>query len=896
MILAAFDRRLLALSLFFTVAQAFTQEPFITTWESTAGGMEITIPTFGPDYDYDISWRLVGDPNEEGSAFNQSGNFSITFANSGIYEVAITGNFPRIFFNNGGDRLNILSVEQWGDIAWTSMYRAFYGCENLIINATDAPNLTNVNSCQQMFRNCMSMNGDINHWNTSNVQSMSSMFSGATSFNQNLSDWDVRNVQSMSYMFFGATSFNQNLSDWDVSNVLSMSSMFEGATSFNQNLIDWDVRNVEDMSYMFFGATSFNGDISNWETSNLQHMFRMFQDASNFNSDLSNWNTASVRDMRHVFKDAVSFNQDIGNWDVGMLTSLLEMFDGASSFNQNLNNWNVSNVDDMTSVFRGATSFNGDISNWQTENVRLVSEMFSGATSFNQDIGNWDVGNIQSMNRMFEGASSFNQSLGDWDISSVGAFISMLSGTGINTGNFDATLIGWSTLLGGETRIPTNIYWDSNLTYCAGEEARNLLDNTYNWVFVAGSKDCTQTITFSELADKVYGDAAFNLTATTNSNLPVSFSVPAENTVATVTDGLVNIMGAGTTQITASQSGDGSYDAAENVAVDLIVNPSPLNISVENATRNYGSENPSFLISYEGFVLAEAEGDLTSLPTAISEATQTSGVGNYPIIASGASSPNYAITYEEGTLTIEKETLTVTADDQSRSYGAANPDITLTYSGFVLDQDEGVLDTAPTTVTEANTDSPPGTYAITFTEGADDNYHFEYEPGLLTIAKAPLMVSADDHVIKEGDAIPELNVSYDGFVNNDNESVLAQAPTATTTAMISSPVGIYPITVSGGQDENYDFQYEDGILIIEKVLGLPESNIRVYPNPAQDFIQIESDEVTRVEIYDLGGKLQRRPKGNKIVDLTGLKPGVYLMTLSNDAGDLLGTYRLVRID
>ena len=52
--------------------------------------------------------------------------------------------FPRIYFNNGGDKDKLLTIEQWGTGHWTSMSSAFYGCSNLAGQASDAPDLSGV--------------------------------------------------------------------------------------------------------------------------------------------------------------------------------------------------------------------------------------------------------------------------------------------------------------------------------------------------------------------------------------------------------------------------------------------------------------------------------------------------------------------------------------------------------------------------------------------------------------------------------------------------------------------------------------------------------------------------------------------------------------------------------
>src|SRR5690606_17749612 len=110
---------------------------------------QITIPTTGGGYNYDVQWVSVADATVRGSLTGQTGDVTITFPAPGMYQVSIAGDFPRIYFNDGGDKEKILAVEQWGTNSWTSMERAFYGAANLQVSATDAPDLSGVSS---MFR------------------------------------------------------------------------------------------------------------------------------------------------------------------------------------------------------------------------------------------------------------------------------------------------------------------------------------------------------------------------------------------------------------------------------------------------------------------------------------------------------------------------------------------------------------------------------------------------------------------------------------------------------------------------------------------------------------------------------------------------------------------------
>ena len=97
----------------------------------------------------------------------------------------------------------------------------------------------------------------------------------------------------------------------------------------------------------------------------------------------------------------------------------------------------------------------------------------------------------------------------------------------------------------------------------------------YNIGYVPGALTVSaigQTITFGTLAVKTYGDAPFSLTATADSGLTVSYA-SSDPTVASVSGSTVTILKAGTTTITASQSGDGNHNAATQVAQALTVNP-----------------------------------------------------------------------------------------------------------------------------------------------------------------------------------------------------------------------------------------------------------------------------------------------------------------------------------
>ena len=353
------------------------QAPFITTWKTDNPGSScsscITIPTTGAGYSYDVDWENDGTYD----VFGVTGNITHDYGTTGTYQVAIKGNFPRIFFDNSLDHEKITSIDQWGDIVWASMERAFFGCRNLEGLATDIPDLANVTSLASMFGIVPLFNEDIGGWDVSNITDMAGMFAGASTivslFNQDIGNWDVSNVTDMRNMFGQANRFNQDIGGWDVSSVTNMRGMFSNASDFNQDIGGWDVSSVTSMSLMFTNAPKFNQDIGNWDVSSVTLMEFTFQNANAFDQDISNWDVSNVTNMSDMFNSATSFNQDISAWDVSTVNHMMGMFENATSFDSDLGSWDIASVTDFRNMldFCGMSAINYDntLIGWATQNV-----------------------------------------------------------------------------------------------------------------------------------------------------------------------------------------------------------------------------------------------------------------------------------------------------------------------------------------------------------------------------------------------------------------------------------------------------------------------------------------------------------------------------------------------
>ncbi|MEP2279936.1 BspA family leucine-rich repeat surface protein [Maribacter sp.] len=322
-----------------------TQEPFITIWQTDIQGAtennQIRIPAH-PDeyYDYKVDW---GDGTTD---YNVHGTKIHTYESPGIYEVTISGEFPRIYFNGSWDFPKLLSIEQWGDNLWTSMEQSFSKCRNLDIKATDIPNLELVTDYSYAFASCESLIGNpsMNNWDVSNAKKMTGIFTSALSFNQDIGDWDVGNVVEMISMFSNADSFNQNISNWNLASAESIRAIFSGAKSFNQDIGNWDVSNVTNMSHAFYNTGNFNQDISNWDISKVVYIDYMFFGAKAFNQPIGKWNTSNLTSIKGLLWAAPSFNQTLADWDIGNISRMDNFLSGTalsmSNYDDTLIGWN----------------------------------------------------------------------------------------------------------------------------------------------------------------------------------------------------------------------------------------------------------------------------------------------------------------------------------------------------------------------------------------------------------------------------------------------------------------------------------------------------------------------------------------------------------------------------
>ncbi len=340
----------------------------------------------------------------------------------------------------------------------------------------------------------------------------------------------------------------------------------------------------------------------------------------------------------------------------------------------------------------------------------------------------------------------------------------------------------------------------------------------------------TATVTGSNVKSPT-GTVTFSDGATTLGTSSLSGTGPITATIST------SLLSAGTHSITATFNGDGFFDPSTSTATNVVIAPAALTVTANDKTRQYGQTNPSF----DGTITGIKNADNVTA-TFTTTATPASPVGTYaitPVLADPDNKlGNYTVTSNNGTLTITQALLTVSANNKSRTYGAANP----TFDGIVsgIQNGDNITATFTTTATPA---SPVGTYAISPVLADPDNklgnYTVTSNNGTLTITPALLTVIVNNKSRGYGAANPVLDGIINGIQNGDNITAIYS-----TTATPASPVGVYPITPQLSDPDNklgnYTVTINNGTLTITQALLTVSANnkSRTYgaANPALDGI------------------------------------------------------------
>jgi len=373
-----------------------------------------------------------------------------------------------------------------------------------------------------------------------------------------------------------------------------------------------------------------------------------------------------------------------------------------------------------------------------------------------------------------------------------------------------ATITGSTVhIIGAGTAIITASQGGNDLYYSAIDINATLTVNK-----------AVQTITFGALAPRTYGDPDFNAGAMASSSLPVTYT--SNNTdVATVSGNMIHINGTGNVIITATQAGNENYYPAADIQQGLIVVKAEQYISFSPlGTHTYGDPdlNPAATASSGLSVVYNSNN--ADVAVISGNAIRVVGVGSADITASQPGDQNYNPAPDvTQTLTINKAGQVITFPAiapvvygvASFSAGASSTSgLTVTYSSD---------NTSVAEVTDGKIYiRSAGNSNIIASQAGNNNFNPAEDIIVnITVNKAQLTITADNKSKPFLSANPALTYTCSGFVYGETAAVLDTPPMSSTTAEADSPAGDYVITISGGNDNCYNFNYINGILTITKI-------------------------------------------------------------------------------
>ena len=221
---------------------------------------QFTVPTVSAGtYDAYVDWG-DGSDIENITTYNDA-RWTHTFAGgAGTYEVKIWGTFVGWVFDDGGDDDKILDIKQWGIYSVEGdIQKAFRGCSNLVVTATDVP-IGTVTNLFRAFQDCnITSIPSFLSWDLTQLISLNNTFSG-TPLNQDLSTLYAPLVFNLTAMLKN-TNVDFSVGSWVWSNVTTATDFMDGVTLSTANYDD-SLIGIESQSLQ--SGVSINFGLSKW--------------------------------------------------------------------------------------------------------------------------------------------------------------------------------------------------------------------------------------------------------------------------------------------------------------------------------------------------------------------------------------------------------------------------------------------------------------------------------------------------------------------------------------------------------------------------------------------------------------------------------------------------------
>jgi hypothetical protein len=333
------------------------------------------------------------------------------------------------------------------------------------------------------------------------------------------------------------------------------------------------------------------------------------------------------------------------------------------------------------------------------------------------------------------------------------------------------------------------------------------------------------TITADASQSKIYGNS--NPTSYTYTNSSLGSGVALSGALNRVTG--ENVGSYAITQGTLTTANNSNYTNTYS-GDSFSITPRLVTVTATNISKIYGSADPTLSYAVTSGTLVNGD----SLNGILSRATGDN-VGSYAISQNTLNNSNYAITFVNGSFTINKAALTILANDASKTYGDANPIFTASYNGLKNNDTSSAVNGLTLDSNGVNA----GSYDITASGASAANYDISYVNGAFTINKRPVTITANTLRSLMGSGKPVFTVSTSPLAAGDTTAVFADLR-LTHNALTNNPVaGSYRLTPFASSTSNYDVSTINGIWqvtelqngLFARVAREPQELYKMYTRP-----------------------------------------------------------------
>ncbi len=464
----------------------------------TSSDFIITVKTDNMGSSTDTQFTLPINPSLSGY------NYSIDCENDGIYEIesanatytcnyTIAGTytvrishdevsqlgFPAVFFNNSGDKLKLISIEQWGEGIWADMTGAFYGTSNLVVNAEDMPNLSQVNDMADMFNGVTLATQTYENllvYLKENLAVTNLNFHAGNSLYCSLEAYQSKTVlqSELNWMIsdggYGCyqpadnsdlvfsvflhedqlvisenaginnPSFDYNI-DCNNDGIIEAYNVHGTYTCLYPNgsytsktvRVEHNLPNDEGFPELAI-INNINGYnpmyiLHQWGTVKWDTLYEVFANTNGLHIlDLSSPNLSQAYSLRALFAYAKNISVDLSQWNVSSITDMGRMFSSSQDLQLDLSGWDASSVTSLSGMFYGSQDLQLNLTGWDVSSVTDLSYMFGGSHDLSLDTLGWSTFFITNMNGIFSGAYNISIDTSSWNTSSVTDMSYMFNG------------------------------------------------------------------------------------------------------------------------------------------------------------------------------------------------------------------------------------------------------------------------------------------------------------------------------------------------------------------------------------------------------------------------------------------------------------------------------------